>query len=98
MRRSIFGEEHDLFRAQFRRFAEAEIQPRIADWNARGVTDRETWRRVGEQGFLGLCAPEEYGGAGADYTYAAIVHEELATHPGPRAHGSGCTPTSVCPT
>ena len=78
MRRSIFGEEHDLFRAQFRRFAEAEIQPRIADWNARGVTDRETWRRVGEQGFLGLTAPEEYGGAGADYTYAVIIHEELA--------------------
>jgi acyl-CoA dehydrogenase len=78
MRRSIFDEEHDLFRAQFRRFAEAEIQPRIADWNARGVTDRETWRRVGEQGFLGLCAPEEYGGAGADYAYAAIIHEELA--------------------
>ena len=78
MRRSIFGEEHELFRAQFRRFAEAEIQPRIADWNARGVTDRETWRRVGEQGFLGLTAPEEYGGAGADYTYAVIIHEELA--------------------
>jgi acyl-CoA dehydrogenase len=78
MRRSIFGEEHELFRAQFRRFAEAEIQPRIADWNARGVTDRETWRRVGEQGFLGLTAPEEYGGAGADYSYAVIIHEELA--------------------
>ena len=78
MRRSIFGEEHDLFRAQFRRFAEAEIQPRIADWNVRGVTDRETWRRVGEQGFLGLTAPEEYGGAAADYSYAAIIHEELA--------------------
>ncbi|MDH3212607.1 MAG: acyl-CoA dehydrogenase family protein [Myxococcales bacterium] len=78
MRREIFGEEHDLFRAQFRRFAEAEIEPRIADWNARGVTDRETWRRVGEEGFLGVTAPEEYGGAGAEYTYAAIIHEELA--------------------
>jgi acyl-CoA dehydrogenase len=78
MRREIFGEEHDLFRAQFRRFAEAEIEPRIAEWNARGATDRDTWRRVGEEGFLGITAPEAYGGAGAEYTYAAIIHEELA--------------------
>lgn len=78
MRREIFGEEHDLFRAQFRRFAEAEIEPKIADWNARGVTDRETWRRVGAEGFLGVTAPERYGGAGAEYRYAAIIHEELA--------------------
>lgn len=78
MRREIFGEEHDLFRAQFRRFAEAEIEPKIADWNARGVTDRETWRRVGAEGFLGVTAPERYGGAGAEYHYAAIIHEELA--------------------
>ncbi len=78
MRREIFGEEHELFRAQFRRFAEAEIEPKIADWNARGVTDRETWRRVGAEGFLGVTAPESYGGAGADYSYAAIIHEELA--------------------
>ncbi len=78
MRREIFGEEHALFRAQFRRFAEAEIEPKIADWNARGVTDRETWRRVGAEGFLGVTAPERYGGAGADYSYAAIIHEELA--------------------
>ncbi len=78
MRREIFGEEHELFRAQFRRFVEAEIEPKIADWNARGVTDRASWRRLGDEGFLGVTAPEQYGGAGAEYTYAAIVHEEMA--------------------
>ncbi len=78
MRREIFDEEHELFRAQFRRFAEAEIEPKIADWNARGETDRESWRRVGAEGFLGVTAPESYGGAGAEYTYAAIIHEEMA--------------------
>ena len=78
MRREIFGEEHELFRAQFRRFVEAEIEPKIADWNARGVTDRASWRRLGDEGFLGVTAPEQYGGAGAEYSYAAIVHEEMA--------------------
>jgi len=84
MRRDVFGEEHDLFREQVRRFCEREIEPRVADWNARGMSDRESWRRVGEAGFLGVCAPEEYGGAGADFLYAAIVNEEFARV---RAHG-----------
>ena len=78
MRRTIFGEEHELFRDQLRRFAEAEIEPHIARWDAEGATDRDTWRRVGQAGYLGVMAPEEYGGAGVDYTFAAIIHEELA--------------------
>jgi acyl-CoA dehydrogenase len=83
MRREIFSEEHELFREQLRRFAEKEIEPRIAEWNAHGMSDRETWRRMGAQGFLGACAPEEYGGAGGDFLYDAIVIEELAYR---RAH------------
>jgi len=78
MRRDIFSQEHELFRAQFRRFAEKEIEPKIAGWNTRGMSDRETWRRCGEEGFLGANQPEVYGGAGADFLYDAIVMEELA--------------------
>ncbi len=78
MRRDIFSQEHELFRAQFRRFAEKEIEPKIAGWNTRGMSDRETWRRCGEEGFLGANQPEGYGGAGADFLYDAIVMEELA--------------------
>jgi len=78
VRRDIFGEEHELFRAQLRRFVEAEVVPRIAGWNANGICDRETWRRMGEAGFLGVNAPEEYGGAGESFLYSAIVIEELA--------------------
>jgi acyl-CoA dehydrogenase len=78
MRRTIFSEEHELFRGEFRRFAEAEIEPHIERWNAEGSTDRDTWRRVGQAGYLGVMAPEEYGGAGVDYAFAAIIHEELA--------------------
>ena len=84
MRRDGFGEEHELFRAQVRRFVEREMAPKIAEWNARGMSDRETWRRAGEEGFLGVNAPEVYGGAGGDFLYDAIVMEELAAA---RAHG-----------
>ena len=64
MHRDIFSEEHQQFREQFRRFAAREIEPKVEEWNARGMSDRETWRRAGAEGFLGACAPVEYGGAG----------------------------------
>ncbi|HKJ24783.1 MAG TPA: acyl-CoA dehydrogenase family protein, partial [Myxococcota bacterium] len=84
MRRTLFDEEHDLFREQFRRFVADEIEPRIPAWNEKGMSDREIWRLAGENGYLGACVPEEYGGAGADFTYDAIIMEEMAYA---RAHG-----------
>ena len=83
MRRDVYGEDHDLYREQFRRFAEKEIAPKIAAWNEAGMPDRATWRRLGEEGFLGASMPEQYGGAGGDFLFDAIVMEELA---GLRAH------------
>jgi len=76
--RDVYSEEHELFRAQFRRFAEAEIAPRIPDWNRDGRTDKETWKRAGKEGFLGASAPVEYGGAGGDFLFDAVLMEEMA--------------------
>jgi acyl-CoA dehydrogenase len=84
MRRDVFSEEHEMFRAQLKRFAAREVEPKIAQWNRDGITDRATWRRMGEEGFLGPCMPETYGGGGGDFRYDAIVMEELAYL---RAHG-----------
>ncbi|MFP6656077.1 MAG: acyl-CoA dehydrogenase family protein [Myxococcota bacterium] len=78
MRRTIFNDEHDLFRSEFRRFAEAEIVPHLEKWNEAGRSERSAWRKMGEAGFLGANQPEEYGGAGADFLFDAIVIEELA--------------------
>ncbi|GIW43024.1 MAG: acyl-CoA dehydrogenase [Candidatus Binatia bacterium] len=78
MERDIFGPDHRLFREQFRKFAEREIVPKIPEWNARGMTDKETWRRAGHEGFLGANQPVEYGGAGGDFLYDAIIMEEMA--------------------
>jgi acyl-CoA dehydrogenase len=84
MRRDIFTEEHEMFRAQVRRFIETEIVPKIDGWNRAGMSDRESWRRLGAAGFLAPNAPAEYGGGGVDFIYDAIVIEELAWV---RAHG-----------
>jgi acyl-CoA dehydrogenase len=94
MRRDIFTEEHEMFRAQLKRFAAREIEPKIATWNREGITDRATWRRMGEEGFLGPCMPEAYGGGGGDFRYDQIVMEELAYL---RAHGlMTAVHTSIC--
>ncbi|MGH7932478.1 MAG: acyl-CoA dehydrogenase family protein, partial [Candidatus Binataceae bacterium] len=84
MRREIFTEEHEMFRAQVRRFVENELAPKVPEWNRAGMSDRESWRKMGAAGFLGANQPIEYGGAGADFIYDAIVIEELARE---RAHG-----------
>src|SRR2546427_13301510 len=86
MRREIFTEDHDLFRDQVRRFAEREIEPKVPEWNERGMVDRAIWRRLGEEGLLGANQPVEYGGAGGDFLYDAIIIEEVARV---RAHGFG---------
>jgi len=94
MRRDVFTPEHEMFRAQFRRFVAREIEPKVAQWNREHTTDRETWRRMGEEGYLGPCMPEEYGGGGGDFLYDAIVMEELAWQ---RAHGlMAAVHTSIC--
>ena len=78
MRHDVFTEDHEQFRAQVRRFVDKEVAPKVEEWNARGTSDRATWKRAGDEGLLGVCAPAEYGGAGADFLYAAVVNEELA--------------------
>jgi acyl-CoA dehydrogenase len=78
MKRDLFSPDHVLFREQFRKFADREIAPKVASWNERGMSDRETWRKAGAAGFLGANQPVEYGGAGGDFLYDAIIIEEMA--------------------
>ena len=78
MRRTIFDDDHELFREQVRRFVEAEVAPKVAEWNEAGTSDRETWRKAGAAGLLGAGAPEEYGGSGGTFLHDAIVIEEFA--------------------
>jgi acyl-CoA dehydrogenase len=70
--------EHEAFRDTVRRFIAEEITPHHDAWERAGQVPRELWRRAGELGLLCLTVPEAYGGAGADFGYAAIVTEEMA--------------------
>jgi len=78
MKRSIYDEDHEAFRASVREFLERSVIPHVEQHAADKAIPREFWLEAGKQGFLGLEIPEQYGGAEAgDYRFNAVLLEEL---------------------
>jgi alkylation response protein AidB-like acyl-CoA dehydrogenase len=94
--RELFTPAHEQFRASVRRFIETDVSPHHAAWEAAGIVPRDIWRQAGEIGMLCPNVPEEYGGAGGDWLYNAVVIEELAragiTGPGFMIHSEMVAP------
>jgi acyl-CoA dehydrogenase len=73
-----YTEEHKIFREAVKRFFAKEVIPHIDAWEEAGIVPKSVWQKMGEQGFLCMDLPEEYGGVGADFLYSVILAEELA--------------------
>ncbi|PVG81160.1 acyl-CoA dehydrogenase [Nocardioides gansuensis] len=79
MRRRVYDEDHEAFRASIRQFLDRSVVPHVEQHAADKALPREFWLEAGKQGFLGLEVPEEYGGSGAgDYRFNAVLMEELS--------------------
>jgi acyl-CoA dehydrogenase len=78
MARPPFTDEHEMLRRSIRAFVDEAIVPHATAWEDAGRIPRELWRRLGEQGFLGLESPPEYGGGGADFLASVVLAEEMA--------------------
>jgi alkylation response protein AidB-like acyl-CoA dehydrogenase len=80
MRRALFEDVHEDFRASFRTFLEREVlgdEGRYGQWERAGIVPREVFARAGRGGFLGMAVPERYGGAGAgDFRFNLLIGEE----------------------
>jgi alkylation response protein AidB-like acyl-CoA dehydrogenase len=61
-----------------RDFGQAEIEPKAGEWDRDHGFPRELIGKLAELGFMGVCIPEEYGGAGADFLSYILVLEELS--------------------
>jgi alkylation response protein AidB-like acyl-CoA dehydrogenase len=61
-----------------RDFAGAEIDPHAAQWDRDHHFPRDLFSKLAELGLMGVCVPEEYGGAGADFLSYIFVLEELS--------------------
>ncbi len=67
-----------MFRQSVRDFIAQEITPHNAEWEKNHMVSRESWEKLGANGFLCMQVPEEYGGLGLDdFRYNAIFTEEL---------------------
>ena len=61
-----------------RELAEAEIAPNAGEWDREHRFPDELYPKLAELGLMGVCVPEEYGGAGADFLSYVLVLEELS--------------------
>ena len=94
--RTVFKEEHELFRKTVKAFIDREITPHYEAWEKQGHVSREVWRKAGAEGLLLTGIPTEYGGGGADFLSAAVMIEEMAKRiyaaPGFRLHSDIVAP------
>ena len=70
--------EQQEIQALAREVADAEIAPHAADWDREHRFPQEVFARLAEVGLMGVCVPEEYGGAGADFLSYILVLEQLS--------------------
>jgi butyryl-CoA dehydrogenase len=61
-----------------REVAQSEIEPHAAEWDREHRFPEELYPKLAELGLMGVCVPEEYGGAGADFVSYVLVLEELS--------------------
>jgi alkylation response protein AidB-like acyl-CoA dehydrogenase len=94
VRRTLFDDLHEDFRASFRTFLEREVcgdEGRYGDWERAGIVPREVFAAAGRGGFLAMAVPERYGGAGAEDFRLNLVIGEEAQRAGVGSFGLGIT-------
>ncbi len=79
LKRDVYSsEEHLMLQKMCQQFIEKEITPYHAEWEENGQVSREVWHKAGEAGLLCLDVPSEYGGAGLDFSFCALITEEIS--------------------
>lgn len=82
--RTIFNEDHELFRQSMEDFVRTQVIPYHAQWEKEKMVSKEFWKAMGDNGFLAPQIPEQYGGMGIDdFRFNAIISEVL--------NRAGCT-------
>ena len=91
VKRSLYNDDHVAFADSFRRFVAQEITPDYLKWEAEGIAPRSLYKKAGDNGFIGMAIPQEFGGGGShDFRFNSIIAEELA-YAGIGGAGQGLT-------
>ena len=74
----IYGQEHLELQRSLKKFIDQEINPHVDEWEEAGIFPaHEVFKKMGDQGFLGVSKPTEFGGMGLDYSYSLAMAEAL---------------------
>lgn len=74
----IYTEQHRELMRSVAKFCETEINPHVEEWEKAGIFPaHEVFKKMGDQGFLGIHKPERFGGLGLDYSYEVAFCEAL---------------------
>src|SRR5438876_490666 len=73
----LAAEQREI-QALARDFARERIEPHAAEWDREHHFPKELFGKLAELGLMGVCVPDEYGGAGADFLSYILVLEELS--------------------
>ena len=71
-------EDQIIIRDMAREFSQRELAPRAAEWDEKGEFAPGVLEGMGRLGLMGMCVPENWGGAGADFTAYSLAMEEVA--------------------
>ena len=74
----ILSEAQSLVQQTARKFAATELAPQAAERDQNEIFPRDSIKRMGELGLLGMVAPEAWGGSGADAVSLVVAIEEIA--------------------
>ena len=78
--KSLFDDEHEIFRNSYRRFLETEADGHVDEWLEHGAIPRRSGARPANRGSWQWECPEEYGGPGGDFLHRVVIAEELGLH------------------
>jgi glutaryl-CoA dehydrogenase (non-decarboxylating) len=71
------SEEHIALQQTVKEFCQGEVAPHIKEWDEKQYFEPSVFKKMAELGLMGVCIPEQYGGAGFDYVSLGLVCEEL---------------------
>ena len=79
MHRKHYESEHIAFAEAVRAFIDKQMVPNFLEWEQIGSAPRELFQVAGQNGFLGMAVPEEYGGGGVtDFRFNQAMNEQMA--------------------
>src|SRR5438046_10028618 len=70
-------DDHEALVQTVREFAQKEVAPYIKEWDEKQYFERAVFDKMAELNLLGVCIPENYGGAGFGYIWLGLGCGEL---------------------